>query len=87
VDFVAADIPSPNRPTVGIMAMMADEERRMISKRTKDALAAAKAQGRSSAATGATCRSLATKAGRPALPHVRSRPRAALHTLLPSSRS
>jgi DNA invertase Pin-like site-specific DNA recombinase len=45
VDFVAADMPSANRLTVGIMAMVADEERRMISKRTKDALAAARARG------------------------------------------
>jgi DNA invertase Pin-like site-specific DNA recombinase len=41
-DFVCADMPNANRLTVGIMAMVADEERRMISKRTKDALAAAK---------------------------------------------
>jgi DNA invertase Pin-like site-specific DNA recombinase len=46
VDFVAADMPSANHLTVGIMAMMADEERRMSSRRTKDALAAAKARGK-----------------------------------------
>lgn len=45
VDFVAADMPNANRLTVGIMAMVADEERRMIRKRTKDALAAAKRRG------------------------------------------
>ena len=39
VDFVAADMPTANRLTVGIMAMVADEECRMISKRTKAALA------------------------------------------------
>jgi len=45
VDFVAADMPSANRLTVGIMAMVADEERRTISARTKAALKAAKARG------------------------------------------
>lgn len=45
VDFVAADIPNANRLTVGIMAMLAEEERRTISKRTKDALVAAKRRG------------------------------------------
>jgi DNA invertase Pin-like site-specific DNA recombinase len=45
VDFVAADMPQANRLTVGIMAMVADEERRMISARTKAALAAAKRRG------------------------------------------
>jgi DNA invertase Pin-like site-specific DNA recombinase len=35
VDFVAAGMPHANRLTVGIMAMVADEERRMISQRTK----------------------------------------------------
>jgi DNA invertase Pin-like site-specific DNA recombinase len=46
IDFVAADMPNANRLTVGIMAMVAEEERRMTSKRTKDALAAAKRRGK-----------------------------------------
>jgi DNA invertase Pin-like site-specific DNA recombinase len=45
VDFVAADMPNANRLTVHIMAMIAQEERRMISVRTKAALAAAKKRG------------------------------------------
>jgi DNA invertase Pin-like site-specific DNA recombinase len=40
IDFVCADMPNANRMTVGIMAMVAEEELAMISKRTKDALAA-----------------------------------------------
>lgn len=45
VEFVAADMPTVNRLTVHILAAVAEEEARMISARTKAALAAARARG------------------------------------------
>jgi len=45
VDFVAVDNPTASRFTLHILAAVAEHEAGMISKRTKDALAARKAKG------------------------------------------
>lgn len=45
VRFIAADLPDANELTVGIMALVAQQEREAISKRTKEALQAAKKRG------------------------------------------
>lgn len=45
VDFVAVDLPQANVFTVHIMAAVAEHERRLVSDRTRAALAAAKARG------------------------------------------
>jgi DNA invertase Pin-like site-specific DNA recombinase len=45
VEFLAVDLPDANRMTVGIMAVIAEHEREMISARTKAALEAARRRG------------------------------------------
>jgi len=46
VKFIAADMPDANELTVGVMALVAQQEREVISRRTKEALAVAKARGK-----------------------------------------
>lgn len=45
VEFIAADLPHANKLTIHIIAAVAEYEREMIGKRTKAALAQAKARG------------------------------------------
>lgn len=45
VDFVCCDCPNADKFTVGILALLAQRERELISERTRSALAAAKSKG------------------------------------------
>ncbi|WP_276132320.1 recombinase family protein [Polluticoccus soli] len=46
IDFVCADMPNANAVTIGIMAVLAQDERERISHRTKAALSELKKQGK-----------------------------------------
>jgi len=70
VEFICCDMPHANRLTIGVMALVAEEEARAISKRTKDALAAAKVRwAKEAEETGKPVKTMGGDRGyRPAVP-------------------
>lgn len=74
VRFIAADCPDVNELTVGILAVIAEEERKAISARTKAALEAARARGvRLGNPNGAAALKRAAKGNQAALATIRDR--------------
>ncbi|WP_284735883.1 recombinase family protein [Dongia deserti] len=61
--FIAADLPEANTLTIGVMASLAQHEREIISRRTKEALSAAKARGRRLGGLRAGAADIAAQAG------------------------
>ena len=86
--FVAADMPDANELTVGIMALVAQQEREAISKRTREALAAAKRRGvKLGNPRGAAALRRARKGNAASLEAIRSRADAHAENLAPVVRA
>lgn len=68
VEFTAADMPFANRLTVGILALVAQEEREAISRRTKAALASVKARIEVDGAYTSRAGRVLTRLGNPNMP-------------------